>query len=257
MVLKMLVIEAKKQRRRTLKFVPYLLTYLNACCGFLAVVCALQDHFSMAGWFIGCAVLCDMFDGRVARALGSASFLGAELDALADGVSFCFAPSLLLYVLYQDVAPLFLLISLLLFLCAGLFRLARFNVQQPRSDGGFCGLPTPLAALVISFIVIQNHSFFNERTLLLPNPYHIGLLAIGLALLMISKIPFPTCKTTFVSRQGITLALIIAGGSILVYWGGCSGLLMGPVGYIVGAISLWIIRSIMHQGRISGKKIRT
>ena len=51
----------------------------------------------MASVFIGCAAVIDFLDGFVARLLKASSELGAQLDSLADVVSFGVAPGLIIY----------------------------------------------------------------------------------------------------------------------------------------------------------------
>ena len=55
----------------------------------------LPSNYAIAGYAIFAAMLFDMFDGFVARLTRSASDFGAELDSLADMVSFGAAPAFL------------------------------------------------------------------------------------------------------------------------------------------------------------------
>ena len=86
---------------------PNLFTAGNMLCGFLAIknciearftdlaASARADHDLWAVWFILGACLCDLFDGRVARATRRESLFGAEFDSIADTVSFGVAPALM------------------------------------------------------------------------------------------------------------------------------------------------------------------
>ena len=79
--------------------------------------------------FVIAAMILDMLDGRAARMLGADSRFGAQLDSLADLVSFGVAPAITLYVWGLDQARSFgWIAALLLGVCAAL-RLARFNVS--------------------------------------------------------------------------------------------------------------------------------
>src|SRR3954454_20297730 len=85
----------------------------NALCGFLAVcvlawsaISSLQEGkgFAADPRFFGTAVvlllmgaICDLFDGLVARKF-RASAMGAELDNLADVISFGFAPAVMIVI---------------------------------------------------------------------------------------------------------------------------------------------------------------
>ena len=63
----------------------------------------MEGKYFDAGLFILLAGLMDIFDGKIARSLGISSKFGVEFDSLADVVSFCVAPSLLVYNLYLKI----------------------------------------------------------------------------------------------------------------------------------------------------------
>ena len=87
--------------------IPNAITSLNLLCGCLACIAAFHCNDTMCGSaikgyecafiFIGLAAVADFFDGLVARLLHAVSAIGAELDSLADLVSFGLAPALILY----------------------------------------------------------------------------------------------------------------------------------------------------------------
>lgn len=90
----------------------------------------------------------DALDGKVARWMGGGSMLGQEMDSLADLVSFGVAPAALAFTVGLRT-PLDL-VALVLFVSAGLARLARFNATValiPADSSGkskyFEGLPIP------------------------------------------------------------------------------------------------------------------
>ena len=99
-----------RKRRRGVQILPSLFTLGNLLSGFASIhyttkAMALQpgglvdrlfgSHFALAGYCIFLAMVFDMFDGFVARLTRSASDFGAELDSLADMVSFGIAPAFL------------------------------------------------------------------------------------------------------------------------------------------------------------------
>ena len=63
--------------------------------------------------FIFFAALIDVFDGKIARRLNISSEFGKEIDSLADLVSFCIVPSLLLFIHYIKVIPHWLSVLLI------------------------------------------------------------------------------------------------------------------------------------------------
>ena len=87
--------------------IPNAITSLNLLFGCLACIAAFHCNDTMCGSaikgyecafiFIGLAAVADFFDGLVARLLHAVSAIGAELDSLADLVSFGLAPAMVLY----------------------------------------------------------------------------------------------------------------------------------------------------------------
>ena len=109
-----------------MKQIPNLFTLLNLFFGCIAIVYILQpglvplyntndlvlipdtnelgtqyvsipQQMFMASLFIGLAAVVDFFDGFIARWMKATSAMGAQLDSLADVVSFGVAPSLIIY----------------------------------------------------------------------------------------------------------------------------------------------------------------
>src|SRR4029077_1820506 len=95
------IIRQERYRKR-LSPVPFFFTFANATLGFLAVIKALEGDATSSVYCILAAACMDVFDGRLARALGTTSTLGVELDSLVDGVSFCFAPAVIFYTTYPN-----------------------------------------------------------------------------------------------------------------------------------------------------------
>lgn len=165
-----------------MRHLPNLLTLANLFFGCCAIALTLSaQNFSVLGmagdpllatevpaveqpyWgalFIGLAALCDALDGAAARALKVHSAIGADLDSLADVVSFGVAPSMMLYKMLwaaaarqPDALDVSLWSTFPAFLIAvfAALRLARFNVSAPRyGSGAFEGMPTPAVGLFIA-----------------------------------------------------------------------------------------------------------
>jgi CDP-diacylglycerol--serine O-phosphatidyltransferase len=86
--------------RRGVYLLPTFFTVANMMCGYYAILSAFEGHisdFDNAAIAIGVAFLFDSLDGRVARAMGTHSDFGKELDSLADIISFGIAPAVLAY----------------------------------------------------------------------------------------------------------------------------------------------------------------
>ena len=136
--------------------IPNAITSLNLLFGCLACIAAFHCSETMCGtdlkgyqWafiFIALAAVADFFDGLVARLIHAVSNIGAELDSLADLVSFGLAPALVLYnIMLQQGAGHWALVALILPVF-GAIRLARFNVDTNQTTT-FTGLPIPANAI--------------------------------------------------------------------------------------------------------------
>lgn len=198
-----------------------LVTLGNLACGVGAILLATsailtedpQRFYHGALWLV-LATFLDAVDGKLARLTGTASPLGAQLDSLADAVTFGVAPAVLASAMVQYLGPEYglkihprlLIIAPIIYSCCAVLRLARFNVDHESEDlrkdnAKFIGLPTPgAAALPIAFVLL----FFGIETMMLVTVPEetIGFIRtwilrlipvslIGLALLMVSRVPYP------------------------------------------------------------------
>lgn len=99
------------------------------------------------------ALVCDVLDGFVARARQSSSPYGADLDSLADIVSFGVAPAVLGYAF--GLRGGWDALVLVYFVMCGIGRLARFNVTADTllTDKGkvshFEGTPIPTSLVLV------------------------------------------------------------------------------------------------------------
>lgn len=169
-------------------FLPNMLTFSNLLLGFGAILFISSGRFTSGAWLIIAASLLDGLDGTVARLVKSASRFGAELDSLADMVSFGVAPSILIYhMLYEPFGAVGIVLSFLP-LAAGAARLARFNVlaQSMPNVRGFIGMPIPGAALTL--VGVFMYSYRNPEGLS-TMPIWLSLIP-AVSLLMLSPIPY-------------------------------------------------------------------
>ncbi len=140
----------------TRSIIPNLLTLANLFCGFTSLIQSANHNYYEAGLFILLAAVFDMLDGMVARLINSTSELGVELDSLCDAVSFGVAPSFMLYfAMLRPMGDWGILLASLPAL-AGVYRLARFNIQVSSFEDKayFLGMPIPAGALTISSFVV-------------------------------------------------------------------------------------------------------
>ncbi len=179
------------QLRVTRSVIPNLFTAMNMFCGFLSILHTNQGDYIYAAWLIIIAALFDALDGIVARLTKSSSKLGVQLDSLSDMVSFGAAPAFLIYLTYLNNYGTAGIIISSLFMIAGGFRLARFNVQLTGFEKSFFyGLPIPLAAITISSLTL---TFYNNVSAYPENISNIIIpLVLILAIMMVSKIKYST-----------------------------------------------------------------
>ena len=136
--------------------IPNAITSLNLLCGCLACIAAFSCFDPMCGtalkgyqWafiLIGLAAVADCCDGLVARMLHAVSDIGAELDSLADLVSFGIAPAMVLYNMMLEHGEGHWALLAMLLPVFGAIRLARYNTD-PTQGTVFTGLPIPANAI--------------------------------------------------------------------------------------------------------------
>ena len=106
--------------------VPNAITAAAMCSGLTGIRFAISEQWSFAILAIVLAGVLDGIDGRIARLLKGQSRFGAELDSLADSLSFGMAPAIIFYLwTLQDLPRLGWFAALAFAICCAL-RLARF-----------------------------------------------------------------------------------------------------------------------------------
>jgi len=225
-------------------FLPNLMTALNLACGFFAVLLIFKgatevrlievqkltegmklppkeyyeisrSYYEYAILLIFGSCLFDLLDGRLARLGGQESPFGQQFDSLADIISFGMAPAMLL-----SKAVLFPLGNVgwaiaLLYLVCGAMRLARFNClaampKKPGASTDFRGLPIPMAAGFIAsltFLLIDLYKNDHELGLW---KYILAGAMLGVSLLMISDVRYPSFKKLDWRTRGTLGAIVIA-----------------------------------------------
>jgi len=135
--------------------IPNAVTLANIALGFLGMVAAARGQFERSVVFLFAAALCDLADGKLARALDATSKFGMELDSLSDMVSFGIAPAVLVYLaVLQSLGPVGLAIAMVYPLC-GAIRLARYNSDASGiGKVTFLGCPIPIAASYLWSMVL-------------------------------------------------------------------------------------------------------
>lgn len=191
------------------------------------------EQFAFAAKVIGISVLLDGIDGRVARMTNTTSAFGAELDSLADVISFGIAPAVLAYfwgvqfvdpqaapMAFEQLQDIGKFVAFLFLLC-GAARLARFNVQknpQPKNPGRpdrkyFVGLAIPSGAGMLASVV-----YFTGGQPINFWPYSLAWLALTgvLSFLMVSTWRYYSFKDLNLLHPRSPLTVILLGTLIFL-----------------------------------------
>lgn len=153
------------------------LTLGNGFCGtgsILALMHYLVDRDSrwlvVAMALLPVALIFDFADGRVARWRRRSSPLGADLDSLADIISFGVAPAALGFAV--GLRGVLDVIILLYFVACGISRLARFNATADAlsDESGkvkyFEGTPIPTSVLIVAVVAVLDFKALLGPTIL-------------------------------------------------------------------------------------------
>ena len=173
--------------------VPNAITAAALCVGLTGIRFAIAGDFERSVQLVILAGLLDGIDGRAARLLNAQSRFGAELDSLADSISFGVAPALIIYLWTLQSLPSLGWLAALAFAICCVLRLARFNARidaddQPHKSAGFLtGVPAPvgagLALLPIYLWIVGG------KAEIFAAPIAVGIWTVLIAFLMISSVP--------------------------------------------------------------------
>ncbi len=181
------------------QMIPSVFTLGNLTSGVVALIATQNRDFEKACWLILLGMVFDALDGFIARATGTSSSFGVQLDSLADVVTFGVAPALLIYefVKAEGLPPLlrpFTFAMVIYFVACVAIRLARFNLLPEETDRRyFSGLPSPMGALGVVAMVFWLPLFhLSGPTFLFP------LLLLGLiGSLMVSNLRYRSTKKLY------------------------------------------------------------
>jgi CDP-diacylglycerol--serine O-phosphatidyltransferase len=193
--------------------VPNILTLLALCAGMTAIRFAIAGDFEAACYAIIAAGVFDGLDGRMARLLKATSRFGAELDSLADFISFGVAPAAVLYLwTMSTLHSLGWAIVLFFAVCCAL-RLARFNselsTERPAYAAKFfSGAPPPAGA---GLLLVPMFVSFEWGDWIARSPYVNAVWISGVALLMVSTVPTVSLKQIRIPNHLVVPSLLGVG----------------------------------------------
>lgn len=216
--------------------------------GFWAIILALRGSLALAGWLVVYAAVLDWMDGRVARFSRTHTRFGAELDSLADLVSFGLAPSLIVYrALFEEGEWSW--IVCFLFVAAVALRLARFNVEQGgRALVHYLGLPSPAAGGVLAtYYAFTGTEFFGSHLAEWPWPRVGAIGLVVLSALMLSHVPYPVLRpgTRDAGRRAILLVMLVSLG--LVVWRPAEAAFPVTVSYVAYGLARAFVLEVAEQ----------
>lgn len=204
---------------------PNAVTALALCAGLTGIRFGIAQQWESAVTMVLIAGVLDGLDGRIARALRGESRFGAELDSLADAISFGVAPALILYLWSLVALPRFGWIASLMLAVFCALRLARFNAQidtseQPHKSAGFLtGIPAPAGA---GLAMLPMFAWFWSGEAWLRVPWAVALWVALIATLMISSFATYSWSSLKLRRhirfEAIALFVVLAAALVSAPW---------------------------------------
>jgi CDP-diacylglycerol--serine O-phosphatidyltransferase len=180
-------------------FVPNAATAANILAGFLAMLMASAGRYDQAVYLLVAAIILDTLDGRLARLLKATSDFGQQLDSFSDILSFGMAPAFLVYQAVLHRLGWLGVAGSAVYLLAGVYRLARFNLtsdahsKAPRT----LGVPIPIGAGYLMAVALMR----DELT-----PRWALVVVLAMAALMVSRWRLPDLKGV-----GLVSAMLLVG----------------------------------------------
>jgi CDP-diacylglycerol--serine O-phosphatidyltransferase len=208
--------EADRPRRGVI-ILPNGFTLASLFFGMFAIVSASRGEFDTAGLYVVFGGVCDALDGRVARATGTGSRFGSELDSLVDAITFGLAPAMIMYFAVLNRNGWDWIFAFLFTACA-VIRLARFNVEQAgRAKRYFHGLPSPAAGMTLATYYWFSQTSLYNQTILGDLNWTTGLrgLMMLLAFLMISNVSYPAVPTVGFRKISEILGTLVVVGTFI------------------------------------------
>ena len=188
-----------KKAKRGVYLLPNVLTTFGLFAGFFSIILATKGQYADAAIAIFVAMVFD-----------------EQYDSMADMLSFCVAPALLMYFWqFSDLGKIGWL-GAFVYAAAGALRLARFNTQIGVEDKRyFQGLPSPAAAALIAGMVWTKQSIgvtdYDQYLTLIS-----WVILVGAGVLMVSNVRYYSFKEINLKGRSSFKLLLIATLIIIV-----------------------------------------
>lgn len=192
-----------------------ILTYISLLSSVFGMTQAIHGRFKTAIFCLALSGLCDMFDGKIARAMKNRTedekSFGIQIDSLCDMVCFGVFPAMICYLL--GVRGVIGILVIAIYCINSVIRLAYFNVMEAKnalvSENGekfYKGLPITSMAIVLPLVFmvqffIPDYAF---RICL-----YAALLIVGILFVVDFKIKKPKNSTLAVLVAVVGVALVI------------------------------------------------
>jgi len=235
--------------QKLIRFIPNLFTLGNLLLGCLGIIYCFNDHIYpvqanqldpygkniavvfgfnnrlyLSSFMIYGAAVLDFFDGFVARWLKATSPLGAQLDSLADGVTFGVLPACIYFQLISAsfhlqpdalYVPVINMIPAFLIALASAYRLAKFNIDE-RQHESFIGLATPAMAIFTASLPLIIFTNALNLSAILLNEWLLYFFVIAFSWLMVSELPMFSLKIKSLKWKGNEMQIIFLLISLLM-----------------------------------------
>jgi CDP-diacylglycerol--serine O-phosphatidyltransferase len=178
------------------------------------------------------AVIADLLDGAIARAMKAESRFGGLFDSLADAITFGVSPTVVvlktLSIEPGSQLSFFLTLAAMVFSVSGVLRLVRFSMgirqvvegeKDLVSQSTFVGLPIPAAAAaLVSLNLLLTSQNWIEITSM-NQAWVLFSAMIILGYLMISRWKFPSLKTLHIRVASFQVLFLSTLGAVLFFYG--------------------------------------
>ncbi|WP_461813002.1 CDP-alcohol phosphatidyltransferase family protein [Faecalimonas sp.] len=190
-----------------------ILTYIGLISSIMGMIFTVNGHYKLAIFCLAFSGLCDMFDGKIARAMKNRTDdekkFGIQIDSLCDVVCFGAFPVILCYCL--GLKDIFGIAILAFYGTASVIRLGYFNVmeekrQQETSEARkyYEGLPITTMAIILPIIYLLKPCMAGYFVLIL----HIIVFVVGFLLILRFQLKKPGNKVLAIIVAIVALAVL-------------------------------------------------
>lgn len=192
-----------------------ILTYISLLSSVFGMTQAIHGRFKTAIFCLALSGLCDMFDGKIARAMKNRTedekSFGIQIDSLCDMVCFGVFPAMICYLL--GVRGIIGMIVIAIYCVNSVIRLAFFNVMEAKNalvseDGQkfYKGLPITSMAIVLP-LVFMVQFFIPDWAFRIC--LYLALLIVGILFVVDFKLKKPKNSTLAILVAIVAVALVI------------------------------------------------